>query len=155
MNATQKYLDQVAAKHHGASDYRIAQLMEESRQRISSYRTGATNFDNKAALKVAELLGIDPLQIIAEVEKDRAKSDSDRDFWGGQLRRMGVAAGLGLCIVHTALFSGNADAATVYARSVASTEIYIMRLSRRLGRWLRRLWAELDGPFGLLEMSPA
>jgi transcriptional regulator with XRE-family HTH domain len=81
MNTTQKYLQRISAAYDGATDYRIAQLMNTSRQRVSHWRTGANQFDVQACFHAAHLLKIDARQVIAAVELDRAKSDQDRDFW--------------------------------------------------------------------------
>lgn len=160
MSATLRLIEAISVKYPNedgtpASDYRIAKMLDISREAVSQYRRTGNQFGVKQACKAADLLGRDPMEVIAEVEKDRAKSDSDRDFWGGQLRRMGVAAAVGLCMVHTAFFSGNADASTLSSRSVVSTEIYITRLSRRVRQWARQLLQDLNSPIGLFAMSPA
>ena len=81
MNATQRYLDAVSLKLGGVSDYRIAQELGETRQRISSYRTGTTNFNPHACFQVAKILGLDERAVLAAVEVDRAKTEKERDFW--------------------------------------------------------------------------
>ena len=81
MNATQRYLARVAAANDNATDYRLAQLLGESNQRISNYRTGKRQFDNAAAFRIDGLLGIDAKEIIAAVQLERAKTEKDRAFW--------------------------------------------------------------------------
>jgi transcriptional regulator with XRE-family HTH domain len=154
-NATNRYLDRLSEafpwEGRPATDYRISKMLGVSHGAVSRWRADGGGFDVKTCWKVAELLKIEPAEVIAAVEKDRAKNDSDRDFWGGQLRRMGVAAGVGLCIMHTALFSGDGHASTVSGRFAVSTEIYITRLRA----WLARLAGNLISPIGLLGAVPA
>lgn len=158
-NATNRYLDLLSQRYpwegRPATDYRLAKILGIAHTAVSRYRVHGGGFDNKTCLKVAELLGIEPLEVIAAIEKDRAKNDSDRDFWGGQLRRMGVAAGLGLCIVHTAFFSGDARASTLSERFEPSHGNIHYATFARLRRWLRRRLAHLDGPIGLFTPAAA
>lgn len=110
MNATQRYLDALARKLGGVSDYRIAQELGESRQRISTYRTGRNNFDNRVAVQVAQLLGLPPMEVIAQIELDRAKSDKDRDFWQKLGGKSASVALVGASILLGSAFPENAHA---------------------------------------------
>jgi predicted transcriptional regulator len=81
MKTTVEYLDEVRAKHGLRSDYALAKVLNATRSGISSYRVGRTSFDNMTAAKVADLLGINPMEVIAAINHERAKSDETRAFW--------------------------------------------------------------------------
>jgi DNA-binding transcriptional regulator YdaS (Cro superfamily) len=125
VNASQRYLDQVKTKLALPSDYALAKALGLQLSTVSNYRTGRRHLDARAAWLVAEALGIDLAEVIAAVEKDRARSDNDRDFWGGQLRRLGVAAAV-LCVAHMGAIPGDAHASTASAK-VASVKGYTLR----------------------------
>jgi predicted transcriptional regulator len=81
MKTTIDYLDEMKAKHGMPSDYAAAKALGVSRASISLYRTGKNQFDNFTAAKVADLLGVDVLEIIAAVNHERSKDDERRAFW--------------------------------------------------------------------------
>jgi transcriptional regulator with XRE-family HTH domain len=72
------------------SDYALAKRLGVSQQVISSYRTGRSRFDDDMALTVAEALQIDPLQVIASVNAERAKTDAQRARWLGIAEKFSV-----------------------------------------------------------------
>lgn len=90
-NATVRYMDQLKAACGLSSDYALAAALGVSRQAISKYRAGRDTFGNRPAFRCAELLGIDPAEVIAAVELDRARSEKERAFW---LRAAGAAASI-------------------------------------------------------------
>ncbi|WP_414708876.1 helix-turn-helix domain-containing protein [Roseateles sp.] len=65
----------------GASDYRIAQLLGVPRTTISNYRTGLRVPENPIAMRLADLCGLDPVEVVASVNLERAKSETDRELW--------------------------------------------------------------------------
>lgn len=78
---TQAYIEAVREKLGGATDYKIGQVMEIRRQRISEYVAGTQHADAYACTRIAMLLGLDPLEVIAQVEADHAKTEDRREFW--------------------------------------------------------------------------
>lgn len=101
-NATNRYLDALAKQAGGATDYRLAKMLECGQPAISSYRAGNSHLSNKTAFKVAQMLGLDPADVIAQVEIDRAKTDEDRNFWkgrGGKVAAIAVSASILLAAV--------------------------------------------------------
>lgn len=117
MKATQRYLDAVKARAGFSSDYALAKRLGMPLSTMSGYRTGARHFDNAMSFKVAELLQIDAREVIAAVELDKAKRESEKDFW----RTIAGAAGsillggfFGLQPAPANAFSGAASDATGY-----------------------------------------
>jgi predicted transcriptional regulator len=78
---TVEYLDAIKARHSLKSDYALAKLLGLSTSAIYTYRAGRGEMDSTTAVKVAELLAINPLQVIACVELARAKNDGARKVW--------------------------------------------------------------------------
>lgn len=81
MKDTNQYLDAIKAKHGLTSDYQLAKLMGIRQSTISGYRAGRSHFDDLMALKVAELLGIQPIEVIAAANVARAKTTEVRKVW--------------------------------------------------------------------------
>lgn len=96
---TQTLLEEVRSKLGGVTDYRLAQVMEVHRQQMSRYHKGDQQADAYACARIALILERDPLEIIAEVEADAAKTDARRAFWAGfpsGLRRTALGVALSL-----------------------------------------------------------
>lgn len=59
------------------SDYRISQVLGVTRGALSHYRSKAREADDETAAKIAELLGIPPGRVIADIRIGRAKADGN------------------------------------------------------------------------------
>ncbi|WP_454710700.1 helix-turn-helix domain-containing protein [Cupriavidus nantongensis] len=87
MKTTLEYVDAVKIKLDLPSDYAIAKALCVTRAAISSYRTGRSYFDDLTAVRVAEVLGINPMEVIAAANRERAKSEDARKVWSGLWNR--------------------------------------------------------------------
>lgn len=81
MRTTVDYLDALKAKLGLPSDYAAAKLLGVSRAACSRYRTGVSTFDDEVAFKVAELLEINPLEVIVSARAERAANEDARSRW--------------------------------------------------------------------------
>lgn len=137
MSATIKFMDALAARYN-ATDYRIGKMLGKSTGAISNYRTGRSTFDAKTCVQVAELLELEPLEVIAAVEADRARTEDDRGWWRAQLKRIAIPTtvpAVAAALVAGALLSpGEARAVSL---NPAGPSMYIM-LSR-MRAWFRGL----------------
>lgn len=88
MKTTAQWLD-AAKEKHSLSDYALAPKLGITRSQMSRYRNGADYLSDDAAMKLAELLEIDPAQIIASAHAERAKSEPARAFWMQWAERLG------------------------------------------------------------------
>lgn len=102
---TQALLEETREKLGGVTDYRLAKELSLSRPRISDYRHGRRNADAYACTRIAEVLGKDPLEIIAAVEAETAKTKERRDYWTN-FRGTGRTATLGIMLSGILGFSG-------------------------------------------------
>lgn len=70
-----QWIDHVKAEKGWGSDYRAAKELGMTQSNISLHRSrGTTTLDEDAALKIAELLGVDPVGIILDQVAERSKN---------------------------------------------------------------------------------
>lgn len=134
MNTTNEFLDAVKAKHGLISDYALCKKLEVSSSRIGHYRKNRSVFDDLLAVKVANLLEIDPLYVIAAVHAESAKKESEKKVWTDILERLGgLAASVVIGLSLSAL-----PAPQAHAGGISNHSVYIMlsRLRNRKNRWL-------------------
>jgi len=74
-------LDELKKRRHLPSDYAAAKVLGLDTARIHFYRTGERQPDAYACTRIAIELGLDPLTLIAEVEKETERNPVRRDFW--------------------------------------------------------------------------
>lgn len=123
-----EWIDKAAEQMGGASDYALAKQMGLTRGGISSYRRGRTHMDDDACIAVAEILGIDPIKVIADQQAERAKTERARAFW----KRVTAAA---VVIVSTATGVAAPTRSMAYAPSGGVTDYTLCAPRRR--RWHR------------------
>lgn len=88
---TPDYVDALRAKLDCRSDYELAKRLGVQQNQIARYRKGGT-FDNTMAARVAALLDLDPLEVIGDMELERAKSDATREQWAKIMQRFSRVA---------------------------------------------------------------
>lgn len=81
MMTTVEYLDEVKAKLGLPSDYAAAKALGVANSAVSRYRHGKGTFDDLVAFKVAEILEINPLEVICAINHERAANDEQRERW--------------------------------------------------------------------------
>ena len=87
MKTTVEWLDALKAQLDIPSDYAAAKVLGLTRSAVSHYRTGRTSFDDVTAVRVADLLGVDPAEVLASVQYERAKTDEVREAWASLLEK--------------------------------------------------------------------
>lgn len=95
MKTSADWIDQVKRRHGLDSDYAAAKLLGVSTSHISHYRNGRSTMDAYMAARVAELLDVEPLRVIASAEAERARDPDRKDFWKRLAACVLVAAGAG------------------------------------------------------------
>lgn len=114
METTNELLDQVKARHGLKSDYALAAKLGMTRSLISAYRTNKRMLGDEAAMRVAELLAIDPAYVFASMEAQRTQNEAARAVWerlADFVKRHGAAAALLLLVGVPALTPAPAEAA--------------------------------------------
>lgn len=125
MKSTIQWLD-AAKQMHSLSDYALAPKLGISRSQMSKYRGGADFLSDDAAIKMAELLGLDDAgQIIASAHAERAKSEQSREFWAqlaDRLQGVAVSVLLAAGLAGAGAFSPDAAAASRSQNQSNSTD---------------------------------
>lgn len=85
---TLQYLTACKTKLGIESDYALAKALGMTQSTISGYRAGRSRMDDDAALKVAAILGIDPLEPIAAANAERAKSPEMKAVWESLMKKV-------------------------------------------------------------------
>ncbi len=101
---TRQYLADVKRRLGISSDYALAKALELTQQGASSLSNGRTVMSNTVAARVAELLEIPAIQVIADCELERGSSP---ELWK-RLRDAAAIAGavIGAALLYRAAASG-------------------------------------------------
>ncbi|WP_375191246.1 hypothetical protein [Marinobacter sp.] len=110
-SATKKYLDILRNQYNGCSDYRIAQLLQVSKACVSRWSNGKVGLGDESAARLADLCGLDPVEVITELHLEKAKSRATRLYYEEVLKRTSTA----LVVVLPAFFFFLAPMVTGYA----------------------------------------
>ncbi len=70
-----------------STDYALAKALKIPRERISNYMAGTRKPDEYACFRIAEALGREPAEVIAEINSEAGKH---RDFFADFMSRRGV-----------------------------------------------------------------
>ncbi|SOE91835.1 Phage related protein [Burkholderia sp. D7] len=81
MKTTVDYLDAVKDRLHLPSDYAAAKALGVTRAAVSKYRLGNASFDDTTSLRVAEILDVQPFEVIAAANVERARDAATRSLW--------------------------------------------------------------------------
>lgn len=126
MKTTIDFLNAVKASQGLTSDYQLAKFLGVTASSISLSMSGRTYLGDEMALKVAEVLKIDPAQIVASVHYERAKKAEEKAVWKGILERLGgIAASvfIGLALWYFAP-EASADPALFLAGLIGAENIH-------------------------------
>ncbi|MEW6258025.1 MAG: DUF3693 domain-containing protein [Pseudomonadota bacterium] len=92
MRTTRDFLDALKARYDVHSDYALVRITGFSKQRISRYRLKEDFLGDESALRVAELLDLDPGYVMACAHAERAGSEQIRRVWERIGERLAQAA---------------------------------------------------------------
>ena len=147
MHTTNQLLDAIKARHGITSEYRLTRTIGITDNTLRNYRHGATVPDDAVAVKLAEMLELDPGYVVACVHAERAKEPQLRKVWEGiaiQIERAlevsKRAAHALVFAIFAMLFSGGPDGGALAAtpqnaeHSLTCSDLLNCTLSR-----LRRL----------------
>lgn len=78
---TNEYLNEVKARHGVTSDYKLAQLLEITRSRLSGYRTTNRNMDDLLCLRVEKLLDLPAGSVLLDIHAQRSKCPESKTLF--------------------------------------------------------------------------
>ncbi|MBF0245254.1 MAG: hypothetical protein HQL31_08275 [Planctomycetes bacterium] len=114
----QELIEIAKAKQGGISEYKLAQMLGVSNQKVSNWKNGGVKISTYGALRLALLADLDPVETLAQIESGRAENETQADWWRGFLSSMG--RGLNSLLLAFLIFCGLAPAKTPNA-SAAET----------------------------------
>lgn len=98
MKTTVEYLIAAKAAIGVESDSALGKAIGLHRNAVGQYMNGSRVMDDYTALKVAQILGVDPLEVIAAANHERERSIEKREawanLWNATTQKMGRAASL-------------------------------------------------------------
>lgn len=123
LNRVAHAIAQRDALPHKASDYRVARVLGVTAATVSGWRTGRSGIGEDAALRVAEILGVDAADVLVclQAEKNRRNAPV-RKVWE-RLAAHALAVVFAAVIGVTVMHSTNAS-----ARTSNVSILYIMRI---------------------------
>lgn len=123
MKSVSEYLDAVKKRLDLPSDYAAAKALGVTPSAISKYRLGRASFDDLTCLRVAEILGVDEIEVIAAANAARANDPRIRRVWEnvwGKATGATVTAALAVSILGLAAAPSTARSATRSSDNVIS-----------------------------------
>lgn len=154
MKTISEYVDAYAKARNLTSDYQVAKDLSLTRSAVSRYRNNKGAFDIDVAWRIADACGIDPAEVIAACEIQRAQlaHDSTRaKIWTHRLGQISAA----VVLLFAGFFhAGDASAAHSPAAEGQSNVYYVKSLSWLTER-LRRLFRSLHHGSAVRQYQPA
>ncbi|WP_018507899.1 helix-turn-helix domain-containing protein, partial [Thiobacillus thioparus] len=83
---TAEYLEMALTKRARGVNAELARMLGIARSAITHYQTGHRIMDDYTASKVAEVLGIDEMELIALANAEREKDPEKRAYWEGKAK---------------------------------------------------------------------
>jgi hypothetical protein len=106
-NATNRWLDRLAAwdKARGGTgtDYSLAKLLETDTQLVSKYRRELAQMGEAPALKVAQMLEVHPMVVMAEIAAERSRDVRMQRAWMDAARHYAKKAAFAGAVILTAV----------------------------------------------------
>jgi hypothetical protein len=134
MKTIGELLDAAKEKLGNASESALGRELGTNHTNLWHWRKGKGQPDTYAVWRLAEILKMNPLEVSAIIEAERAKSDERRSFWEDQMKRFrstiqAVLLGLGLLMAYGTLPHSEAKAALItdgYQTAVPNKQMFIM-----------------------------
>lgn len=98
MKSTQKLLQEAMAQARCHSYAEFAREIGVTRAALSHYGKGLRVMDDYTAAKIAEVLGLNPLTIIAQANAERENDPKKARYWSGLLGRVAQVFGVALLL---------------------------------------------------------
>ena len=99
MKTTVEFLDAVKNRYHLPSDYALANKLGITRSGVSKFRLGKDKLGDQTALKIAELLEIEPGYVLACIAAERSKDERVKKAWAWWADHKSLAAVLAVLAV--------------------------------------------------------
>lgn len=148
---TNEYIDKLRALTATRSDYAVAKLLDLTPEAVHGYTRKGRTMNNTQALRVAQLLQIPAIHVIADMELERAKDETTRALWTRFRKGFGRrAAAVLLFLLAAALIAPNeSDAQHLISDSDSeATSVPACYPSNNYTNLALLLWSFVLGLFG-------
>lgn len=100
MKKISRYLDEAIDRGLAKNSADLAKMLGVSRSALSEWRAERSSPNDDQAVKLAEVLGKDAGELLAECGAARAKTPATRQAWERIAARMAISITLCACIIH-------------------------------------------------------
>ena len=94
MSKVADLMQEIKDREGVTTNYRLAKLTGIPENRLSDYAKGIRTPDEYAATRLALALGLEPIEVIAQIQAETEKNEQRREFWRNFLTRAACIAGL-------------------------------------------------------------
>jgi plasmid maintenance system antidote protein VapI len=142
MSKMTDYLESVRELTAKKSWYAVAHLLETDEANISRIRRGQKNASNEICFRIAELLELEPSEVIAVVEMEAAKDEEKKEFWKNHFFQHGRVALIAIAAFCTTTFySDQAKASEITASNKSFHAGHIIAHYAKFVGFLKKLLA--------------
>lgn len=86
MKTLENYIDEFKERLKIESDYECANYLGVKRQQISAIRKGINSIGREKCMRIAEVLKINPIEIIATLELQKEKNPQIKMIWSKMIK---------------------------------------------------------------------
>lgn len=126
MKTSISYLEDALEKMGDETDRKKAEQLKMTPQALWNYRNGVSKMDNFACISIGRYLGIDPMEIIAACEEERAKSEEKQGFWRDFRSSLGTKLAAVLTIGTAMMMAPNPAQAAALSHIANHDIVFIM-----------------------------
>ncbi len=143
MLTTSELLAAAKAAQGNCSYYRLARLMDVPERTMSRWSSGKNAPDDVHAARLAELAGLDPAEVVASINAERATEPAMRELWRAMAQRLHAASLAALAVILSLWIGGGPDGSAMAATpgSVNGGQLCVTALTvytlARVWRWFR------------------
>jgi transcriptional regulator with XRE-family HTH domain len=162
MKTTLELIADLKAKHDLESDYAIAKLLGITKNAVSLYRNGKAYMGDEVALKVADLLDLDPAYVITCMHAEREKTQALKKIWSRIAKHYAVTATVVMAVTLTFVTLDSSipslpvlgDVSRSFdITKIMQSEIYIIRICQAFAAFI--IAALCSTPKGRNDTTPA
>lgn len=130
---TTEYLKAAQRKLGHATNAQTAAQLGVTEAAMSRYASGDRVMDDYTAAQIAEILGIDPIRVIAQANAEREKDAKRAAYWSRMAHASMTAASVALAVVILTVTPSPANAAPVL--KTAADGFVLCKLIFATGAW--------------------
>lgn len=146
MLTSRELLAAVRVRQGLTSNYALSRVLDVPEKSLQRWNTGKNTPDDAVAVRLAELAGLDPAEVLASMYAQRTTDPTLRALWERLAGRAQAAALAALAVILSLWIGGGPDGSAMASTPHASisahrfiTEATFYTLAR-FGRWIRRMF---------------